>query len=136
MKPETIKYHKKVDQIKPLLERAGFDELNYLWYSDGLYSGNWKDMSVAHDVPEHEPSFMIWQFGFRAKNKKYPRVHLEAIIPVFEDYFVFELRYYPEIKLHNRRGLLGPSMLVTIGDILEQDLTKLTKYIKLMTKNE
>ena len=133
MNAETIKLHKKAESYKPILEKAGFGELYYFWYSDGSYRGYWKDMSVALDRPEDEKIYSNWQFGFKTQHKENKRVHLEAIVEVFDDYFRFDLKYYPEVILHDREGLLGPTMAMEIGDILEQDLKDLKKYVRLLT---
>ena len=62
-------------------------------------------------------------------NEKFKRIHLEALMPVFEDYFSFDLRYYPEVELHDRKGYLGPTAKLEVCGILEEDLTNLQKYI-------
>ena len=97
------------------------------------YRGYWKDMSVALDKPESETDHAYWQFGFITQHKENKRVHLKAIVEVFDDYFRFDLRYYPDVTLHDREGFLGPTMIMEISDILEQDLTNLKKYVRLLT---
>ena len=87
-------------------------------------------MSVALDRPEDEKIYSNWQFGFKSQHKENKRIHLEAIVEVFDDYFRFNLRYYPEVTLHDREGFLGPTMSIEIGDILEQDLENLKMYIE------
>jgi hypothetical protein len=86
-------------------------------------------MSVASEKPDTEESSTFWQFGFRSQHEKVKRIHLEAIMPVFEDYFTFDLRYYPEVKLHDREGYSGPTAKLEVCGILEEDLTNLQKYI-------
>jgi len=134
MKAETIKLHKKAESLKPLLEKAGFKKLEYFWYSDGFYRGNWKDMSVAIDRPESEQHDSFWEFGFKSVDENLFRVHLEAKMGIGEDYFVFELRYYPETKLHDREGYLGPTAVFSVENILEEDLDNLHKYIDFLIK--
>ena len=133
MNAETIKLHKKAESYKPILEKAGFGELQYFWYSDGLYTGNWKDMSVAYDRPEDEDDITrsaYWQFGFRAQHKENKRIHLEVIVPVFEDWFIFKLIYIPDVKLHKREGMLGPGLRMEIDSILERDLDRLNEFVE------
>jgi len=86
-------------------------------------------MSVAKEKPDIEESSTFWQFGFKSKNEKFKRLHLEALMPVFEDYFTFELRYYPEIELHDRKGYSGPTAKLEVSNIMEEDLTNMQKYI-------
>jgi hypothetical protein len=129
MSPELIKIIKKVDSFREVLKQNGFEILQCFWYSDGRYCGNWKDMSVAKEKPDIEEALTFWQFSFRSQNEKNKRIHLEAIMPVFEDYFTFDLRYYPEVKLHDREGYSGPTAKLEVCGILEEDLTDLQKYI-------
>lgn len=129
MSPELIKITKKVDSFRSILKQHGFENLECFWYTDGYYSSNWKDMSVANEKPDREESMSFWQFGFRSQNKKIKRIHLEALMPVFEDYFTFELRYYPEVALHDRKGYSGPTAVLSVSNIMEEDLTDLQKYV-------
>ena len=129
MSPELIKITKKVDSLREVLKKGGFEDLECFWYSDGYYSSNWKDMSVANEKPDREESMSFWQFGFKSQHKKIKRIHLEALMVIFEDYFTFDLKYYPEVKLHDRKGYSGPTAKLEVCGILEEDLTDLQKYI-------
>lgn len=129
MSPELIKITKKVDSFREVLKEHGFENLECFWYSDGFYSSNWNNMSVANEKPDREEHMALWQFGFKSQNTKNKRIHLEAWVPVFEDYFVFELRYYPEVELHDRKGYSGPTARLEVSSIMEEDLTDLQKYI-------
>lgn len=128
MSPELIKITKKVDSFREVLREYGFENLECFWYSDGFYSSNWSNMSVANEKPDRESS-TFWEFGFKSQNEKTKRIHLEARMPVFEDYFTFELRYYPEVKLHDRKYYSGPTARLEVSSIMEEDLTNLQKYI-------
>lgn len=130
MSPELIKLTKKVDSFRYVLKEHGFEDLQFFWYTDGSYNAMWKDMSVVCEKPDREESSTFWQFGFKGQNVKNKRIHLEALMPVFEDYFTFELRYYPEIELHDRKGYSGPTAKLEVCGILEEDLTNLQKYIE------
>lgn len=129
MSPELIKLTKKVDSFRAVLKQHGFENLHFFWYDDGRYNAMWKDMSVACEKPDREESSTFWEFGFKSQNNKIKRLHLEAIVPLHEDYFVFDLRYYPEIELHDRKGYSGPTARLEVCGILEEDLTNLQKYI-------
>lgn len=129
MSPELIKIIKKVDSFREVLKEHGFENLECFWYSDGFYSSNWRDMSVANEKPIRGESATFWQFGFKSQNQKTKRIHLEARMPVFEDYFTFELRYYPEVELHDRTYYSGPTAVLSVSNIMEEDLTNLQKYI-------
>ena len=129
MSPELIKITKKVDSFREVLKEHGFENLECFWYSDGRYSSNWRDMSVANEKPDIEEHMSLWQFGFKSQHEKIKRIHLEALMPVFEDYFSFELRYYPEVVLHDRHKFYGPSAMLEVSGILERDLKDLQKYI-------
>ena len=129
MSPELIKIIKKVDSFREVLKEHGFENLECFWYSDGFYSSNWNNMSVANEKPDREESSTFWQFGFKSKNEKFKRLHLEALMPVFENYFTFELRYYPEVELHDRKYYSGPTAVLSVSNIMEEDLTNLQKYI-------
>ena len=52
MSPELIKIIKKVDSFKDVLKEHGFENLECFWYSDGFYSSNLRDMSVANEKPD------------------------------------------------------------------------------------
>jgi hypothetical protein len=82
MSPELIKIIKKVDSFREVLKQHGFENIQCLWYADGRYCSNWKDMSVAKEKPDIEESSTFWQFGFRSQNEKNKRIHLEALMPV------------------------------------------------------
>lgn len=129
MSPELIKLIKKVDSVRNVLEVHGFDELEYFWYRDGYYSSNWNNMSVANEQPDEEVHMSSWEFGFKSSKKDNRRIKLEALVPVAEDYFRFVLRFYPEVRLHDRTGYLGPTAVLEVSDILERDLKDLQKYI-------
>jgi hypothetical protein len=129
MSPELFKLSRKVESFRAVLKEHGFENFEYFWYSDGRYSSNWSNMSVANEKPDREESSTFWQFGFRSQNGKNKRIHLEALMPVFEDYFTFELRYYPEVELHDRKGYSGPTAKLEVSNIMEEDLTDLQKYI-------
>ena len=129
MSPELIKIIKKVDSFRGILKQHGFENLECFWYSDGFYSSNWRDMSVANEKPDREESSTYWQFGFKSQHEKVKRIHLEALMPVFENYFTFELRYYPEVELHDRKYYSGPTAVLNVSSIMEEDLTNLQKYI-------
>jgi hypothetical protein len=86
-------------------------------------------MSVANEKPDREESMLFWQFGFKSQHEKIKRIHLEAMTPWTEDYFYFDLRYYPEIELHDRKGYSGPTAKLEVCGILEEDLPNLQKYI-------
>ena len=129
MSPELIKIIRKVDSFREVLKEHGFENLECFWYSDGFYSSNWRDMSVANEKPDREESSTYWQFGFKSQHEKVKRIHLEALIPVFEDYFTFELRYYPEVELHDRKYYSGPTAVLNVSSIMEEDLTNMQKYI-------
>ena len=133
MKAETIKFFKKAEKIQEILREFNFHHFEYLWYNDGMYSGCWKDMSVSMDEPEQD-SYCHWQFTFRSKWSTSRRLHLEAIVPVFEDYFTFDLRYYPEVELHDRKGYSGPTSVLSVEGILEEDLTNMQKYIDYLVR--
>ena len=129
MSPELIKIIKKVDSFREVLKEHGFEKLECFWYSDGRYSSNWRDMSVTNEKPDIEETMSFWQFGFKSQNQKTKRISLEALMPVFEDYFTFELRYYPEVELHDRKYYSGPTAKLEVCGILEEDLTNMQKYI-------
>jgi hypothetical protein len=129
MSPELIKLTKKVDSFREVLKEHGFEKLECFWYSDGSYSSNWRDMSVANEKPDREESMSFWQFGFKSQNEKNKRIHLEALMPVFEDYFSFDLRYYPEVRLHDEPEYSGPTARLEVSSIQEKHLTDLQKYI-------
>lgn len=129
MSPELIKIIKKVDSFRDVLKEHGFENIECFWYSDGFYSSNWRDMSVANEKPDREESSTYWQFGFKSQNQKNKRIYIEALMPVFDDYFRFDLKYYPEIELHDREGCSGPAARLEVCGILEEDLKDLQKYI-------
>jgi hypothetical protein len=133
MNADTIKYFKKAEKIQETLREFNFHHFEYLWYTDGRYSGCWKDMSISMDEPEQD-SYCHWQFTFRSKWSTNRRLHLEAVIPVCEDYFVIDLRYYPETELHERKGFFGPTSVLSVQGILEEDLTNMQKYIDYLIK--
>ncbi len=133
MKAETIRLHKKAEKIKEKLKKFGFHNFEHYWYNDGVASGAWEDMSVASDEPDHE-LYCHWQFVFRSSCSTNKRLHIEAVMPPYEDYFVFELRYYPDIKLHDRKEFMGPVSVFSVQDILEEDLPNLQKYIDYLLK--
>jgi len=129
MSPELIKIIRKVDSFREVLKEYGFENLECFWYSDGRYSSNWKDMSVAKEKPDIEETMSFWQFGFKSQHEKIKRIHLEALMPVFENYFTFDLRYYPEVVLHDRKDYSGPTARLEVCGILEEDLTNMQKCI-------
>lgn len=129
MSPELIKLSKKVDSFRAVLKQHGFEELKFFWYVDGRYNAMWKDMSVACEKPDTEECSALWQFGFKTQNKINKRIHMEAIIPVFEDYFTFDLRYYPEVRLYDEPHYSGPTARLEVSGIQEKHLTDLQKYI-------
>ena len=133
MKAETIKFIKKAEKIQETLREFNFHHFEYLWYNDGMYSGCWKDMSVSKDEPEQD-SYCHWQFTFRSKWSTNRRLHLEAVMPVFEDYFVIDLRYYEDIELHGRKGYSGATSVLSVEGILEEDLHDMQKYIDYLIK--
>lgn len=130
MSAELIIYSKKVDSLRDILRQHGFETLECFWYADGFYSSNWKDMSVANEKPtDIDGHDAFWQFGFKSQNIKNKRIHLEAIVPVFEDYFTFDLRYYPEVRLYDEPKYSGPTARLEVSGIQEKHLTDLQKYI-------
>jgi hypothetical protein len=129
MSPELFKLSRKVESFREVLKEHGFENLECFWYTDGHYTSNWSNMSVANEKPDREESSIFWQFGFKSQNKKNKRIHLEALMPVFEDYFTFDLRYYPEVQLHDREFYSGPTAVLSVSNIMEEDLTDLQKYI-------
>ena len=136
MSPELIKIIKKVDSFRDVLKEYGFENIECFWYSDGRYSSNWKDMSVANEKPDIEEHMSLWQFGFKSQNKKNKRIYIEALMPVFEDYFRFDLKYYPEIELHDREGYSGPTARLEVCGILKEDLKDLQKYIDYLLNSQ
>jgi hypothetical protein len=133
MKAETIRLFNKAEKIQEQLREFNFHHFEYMWYTDGRYSGCWKDLSVSMDEPEHD-SYCHWQFTFRSKWSTNRRLHLEAIVPVFEDYFTFDLKYMQDIKLHDREGYSGAVAVSSVEGILEEDLVNLQKYIDYLIK--
>jgi hypothetical protein len=133
MNANTIRYFKKAEKIQETLRKFNFLHFEYLWYTDGRYSGCWKDMSVSMDEPEQD-SYCHWQFTFRSRWSTDRKLHLEAVMPVFEDYFVIDLRYYPDIELNERKGFFGPTSVLSVQGILEEDLTNMQKYIDFLAK--
>jgi hypothetical protein len=133
MKAETIKLHKKAEEIQEKLREFNFHHFEHYWYNDGIYTGAWEDLSVACDEPDHEP-YSYWQFGFRSSWSTNRRVHIKALMPPFENYFVFDLEYYQDIELHDRKGYYGPTAVSSVQGILEKDLTNLQKYIDYLVK--
>lgn len=129
MSPQLIKYTKKVDSLREILKKHGFETLECFWYTDGFYSSNWKDMSVANEEPDREYHSNWWQFGFKSQNVNNKRLYLEAIIPIAEDYFTFELRFYPKVELHDRKSYSGPTAKLEVSNIMEEDLNDLQKHI-------
>ena len=132
MSPQLIKYNRKVDSLRDILKQHGFENLECFWYNDGIYSGNWKDMSVANEKPDGEETFTLWNFGFRSSIEDNKRIKLNAIAtepPEGDEIFHFELAYYPEVVLHDRHKFYGPSARLEVSGILERDLTNLQKYI-------
>jgi len=133
MKAETIRLFKKAEKIQEKLREFNFHHFEYMWYTDGMYSGCWKDLSVSMDEPEHD-SYCHWQFCFKSKWSTNRRLHLKAIMSVFEDYFTFDLEYYPDTELHDRKGFSGPTPVLSVQGILEEDLISLQKYIDYLVK--
>ena len=133
MKAETIRLFNKAEKIQEQLREFNFHHFEFMWYTDGRYSGCWKDLSVSMDEPEQD-AYCHWQFCFRSSWSTNRRLHLEAVVPVFEDYFTFDLRYYKDIELHDRKGYSGPVAVSSIQDILEEDLVNLQKYIDYLVK--
>jgi hypothetical protein len=134
MKAETIRLHKKAEKIQEKLREFNFHHFEHYWYNDGVASGAWEDLSVACDEPDDAALLCSWQFGFRSSWSTNRRLHIEAIMPVHEDYFTFDLKYYPDIKLHRRKGSFGPTPVLTVQGILEEDLPNLQKYIDYLVK--
>jgi hypothetical protein len=134
MKAETIRLHKKAEKIQEKLREFNFHHFEHYWYNDGVATGAWEDMSVACDAPEHDTTFCHWQFVFRSSWSTNRRLHIEAVMPPYEDYFTFDLKYFPEVKLHDRDGYWGPVAVSSIQDILEEDLTNLQKFIDYLVK--
>ena len=133
MKAETIRLFKKAEKIQEQLREFNFHHFEYMWYTDGRYSGCWKDLSVSMDEPEQD-AYCHWQFTFRSKWSTNRRLHLEAVMPVFEDYFVIDLRYYEDIELHGRKGYSGATSVLSVEGILEEDLKDMQKYIDYLIK--
>jgi hypothetical protein len=133
MKAETIRLFKKAEKIQEQLREFNFHHFEYMWYTDGRYSGCWKDLSVSMDEPEQD-AYCHWQFCFRSSWSTNRRLHLEAIVPVFEDYFTFDLRYYKDIELHGKKGYSGAVAVSSVEGMLEEDLTNLQKYIDYLIK--
>ena len=129
MSPELIRYSKKVDSFRGVLKEHGFEKLEFFWYSDGYYNARWIDMSVATEKPDSRERTNFWQFGLKSQNAKNKKIHLEAIVPVFEDYFAFDLRYYPGVVLHDEPEYSGPTAVLQISNILEKHLPNLQKYV-------
>ena len=132
MSPQLIRYTKKVDSLRDILKKHGFEKLEFHWYSDGIYSGNWKDMTVATEEPDGNERFALWNFGFRSSKEDNKRIKLEARAsepPQGDEIFIFELRYHPEVVLHDRHKFYGPTAMLEVSGILERDLTDLQKYI-------
>ena len=132
MSPQLIKYNRKVDSLRDILKQHGFENLEFFWHNDGIYSGNWKDMSVAMEEPDSEETFTLWKFEFRSTSENNKRIKLRAISsepPEGDEIFHFELAYYPEVVLHDRHKFYGPSARLEVSCILERDLTNLQKYI-------
>ena len=129
MSPELIKIIKKVDSFREVLKENGFENIECFWYSDGFYSSNWRDMSVANEKPDRNESSTYWQFGFKSQNQKNKRIYIEALMPVFDDYFRFDLKYYPEVELYDREGYSGPTARLEVCGILKEDLKDLQKHI-------
>jgi hypothetical protein len=75
MKAETIRFFKKAEKIQEQLRKFNFHHFEYMWYTDGRYSGCWKELSVSMDEPEHD-SYCHWQFTFRSKWSTNRRLHL------------------------------------------------------------
>lgn len=129
MSPELIKLTRKVDSFRDVLKEHGFENLECFWYSDGRYTSNWSNMSVANERPDIEEHMSLWQFGFKSQNINNKRIYLEAIMPLFEDYFRFDLTYYPEVRLHDELEYSGPTARLQVSGIQEKHLTSLQKYI-------
>lgn len=136
MSPELIRYNKKVDTLRGVLKQHGFETLECFWYTDGFYSSNWKDMSVANEKPDREDRTAFWQFGFKSQNINNKRIHLEAMMPVFEDFFTFDLRYYPEVRLHDEPEYSGPTAKLEVCSIQEKHLKDLQKYVNYLLNIE
>ena len=67
MSPQLIKYNRKVDSLRDILKQHGFENLEFFWYNDGIYRGNWKDMSVSMEKPDNrDTTFTLWNFEFRS----------------------------------------------------------------------
>jgi hypothetical protein len=133
MNANTIKYFKKAEKIQETLREFNFHHFEYMWYTDGRYSGCWKDLSVSMDEPEQD-AYCHWQFCFRSKWSTNRRLHLEAVMPVFENYFVIDLRYMQDIELHNRKGYSGAVAVSSVEGILEEDLPNMQNFIDLLVK--
>jgi hypothetical protein len=132
MSPQLIKYNRKVDSLRDILKQHGFENLECFWYNDGVYLGNWKDMSVSIEKPDSEETFTLWKFGFRSTTENNKKIKLHAIStepPEGDEIFHFNLEYYPEVVLHDRHKFYGPSARLEVSGILERDLTNLQKYI-------
>lgn len=132
MSLELIRYNRKVDSLRDILKKHGFENLEFFWHNDGIYSGNWKDMSVAMEKPDREETFTLWNFGFRSSKEDNKRIKLNAIAtepPEGDEIFHLDLAYYPEVVLHDRHKFYGPSARLEVSGILERDLTNLQKYI-------
>lgn len=136
MSPELIKLTRKVDTFREVLKEHGFENLEFFWYSDGVYNGRWDNMSVANEEPDIEDRSNYWQFGFKSQNVNNKRIYLEAIVPVFEDYFTFDLTYYPEVRLHDEPEYSGPTARLQVSGILEKHLTSLQKYVNYLLNIE
>ena len=133
MNADTIRYFNRAEKLQEQLREFNFHHFEYFWYNDGTYSGCWKDMSVSMDAPDRD-GHCYWQFGFRSKLSSNSRLNLEGIVPVGDDYFVFNMRYVQEVKLHDRDGYWGPVAVSSIEDILEEDLANVQKFIEYLVK--
>ena len=77
MSPQLIKYNRKVDSLRDILKQHGFENLEFFWYNDGIYMGNWKDMSVSMEKPDNrDTTFTLWNFGFRSASENNKRIKL------------------------------------------------------------
>ena len=130
MKKVLEQYLKDFGRIKLKIEEYGFTLTEHFWSADGFNTAFWNENEEPCTPLEKRTTTMNYVPEFRSRNVNMKRMHLSGKLgDQCEDFWILDLRYFPETTLNPRDGLMGPVAKLEICQIMEEDIDKIPEFM-------
>lgn len=135
MKKVLEQYLEDFERIKLKIEQYGFTLTEHYWSADGFNTAFWNENEEPCMPLEKRTTTMNYVPEFCSLNASNKRMHLSGQLgDQCEDFWILNLRYFPETTLNPRGSFMGPVAKLEICQIMKEDIDKIPEFMDKLKK--